>query len=415
MKRVVVTGLGALTPLGNTVSEFWENAKHGKSGAGLITKFDATKFKTQFACEIKGFTPENFFDRKELRKIDAFCQYALVAVEEAIRDAGIHPSALVPSRAGVIWGSGYGGVLSVQEEIIDYGIRERNPKFTPFFIPRIIVNMAAGLISIKYGFMGINYAPVAACASSNVSICEAFNQIRWGKADIIIAGGSEAAIAESSIGGFNALMALSVNNENATTACRPFDVSRDGFVMGEGAGALIIEELEHAQKRGARIYAEIIGSAMASDAYHITASHPNGEGASHAMKLALQDAGISADDVDYINAHATSTPLGDVSEIKAICSVFGDSPNHLNISATKSMTGHLLGAAGAIEAILGIKAITESVVPPTINTRTLDPEIPASLNLTIGNAQSRTVNVAMNNTFGFGGHNVITIFRKLID
>ena len=412
MKRAVITGLGALTPLGNNVEEFWKNCKNGQSGAGPITRFDTTNFKTRFACEIKGYNPDNYFDRKELRKMDPFCQYAMVAADEAIKDSDIDISKIDPTRAGVIWGSGYGGVLSVQEPVIDYGVHGRQPRFSPFFITRMIINMGAGLISIKYGFKGINYAPVAACATSNVAILESLNQIRWGKADIIIAGGSEAAIAEAGIGGFNGSMALSTNNDQAATACRPFDVTRDGFVMGEGAGALIIEELEHARKRGAKIYGEIIGGAMTADSYHITATHPDGEGAVNAMELALKDAQLTITDVDYINAHATSTPLGDVSEIKAICTVFGDHARKLNIGATKSMTGHLLGAAGAVEAIVCIKAMNESIIPPTINTQIVDPEIPQGLNLSLGKAQKRDVSIAMNNTFGFGGHNVITVFRK---
>jgi len=412
MRRVVITGLGALTPLGNTVQDFWENIKMGKSGAGLITRFDPENFKTKFACEIKGFKPEDYFDRKESRKMDPFCQYAIIASEEAIKDACIDLSSINPTRAGVIWGSGYGGNLSMQEEVIDYAVHRKIPRFSPFFITRMIVNMAAGFISIKFGFKGVNYAPVAACATSNVAILEGLNQIRWNKADVMIVGGSEAAITETGIGGFGASMALSTNNDNVATACRPFDVSRDGFVMGEGAGALILEELEHARQRGGKIYAEVIGGAMAADSYHITASHPDGEGAIIAMNLALKDAQIAPSDVDYINAHATSTLLGDISEVKAIHTVFGDHMHHLNISATKSMTGHLLGGAGSIEAIVCIKSINESIVPPTINTCDIDPGIPQLLNLTLGKAQKRYIRVAMNNTFGFGGHNVITLFRN---
>jgi 3-oxoacyl-[acyl-carrier-protein] synthase II len=412
MRRAVITGLGALTPLGNNVGDFWENCKIGKSGSGLITRFDTTHFKTKFACELKGFNPEDYFDRKELRKLDPFCQYAMIAADEAVKDAGIDVTKIDTTRAGVLFGSGYGGVLTVQEHMIDYGIHGRVPKFSPFFITRMIINMAPGLISIKHGFRGINYSPVAACATSNVSILESFNQIRLGNADIIIAGGSEAAIAEAGIGGFGGAMALSTNNDQVATASRPFDVSRDGFVMGEGAGALIIEELEHARRRGAKIYGEIIGGAITADSYHITASHPDGEGAVTAMKLALNDAHLKPEDIDYVNGHSTSTPLGDVSEIKALTTVFGDYANKLNISATKSMTGHLLGGAGAIESIICLKAINESVVPPTINTQNIDPEIPKELNLTLGKAQQREIAVAMNNTFGFGGHNVITIFRK---
>jgi len=412
MRRVVITGLGALTPLGNNVGDFWENIKLGKSGAGPITRFDTTHFKTKFACELKDFKPEDYFDRKELRKIDPFCIYAMIAADEAVKDAGLDIAAIDATRAGVLWGSGYGGVLSVQDQLIDYGIHGRLPKFSPFFISRMIINMAAGFISIRHGFKGINYAPVAACASSNLTILESLNQIRWGKADIVIAGGSEAAIAEAGIGGFGASMALSTNNDQAATACRPYDATRDGFVMGEGAGALIIEELEHAKRRGAKIYGELIGGAATADSYHITASHPDGEGAINAMELGLKDAQITKTDVDYINAHSTSTPLGDVSEIKAIQTVFGDHAGKLNISATKSMTGHLLGGAGAVEAIICLKAMNESIVPPTINTQTIDPEIPQGLNLTLGKAQKRDIAIAMSNTFGFGGHNVITVFRK---
>jgi 3-oxoacyl-[acyl-carrier-protein] synthase II len=412
MRRVVITGLGAITPLGNTADDFWENIKMGKSGAGLITKFDPQNFKTKFACEIKGFKPEDYFDRKERRNMDPFCQYALVAAGEAMHNSGIDIDSIDRTRAGVLWGSGYGGNLSMQEEVIGYAGHRNVPRFSPFFITRMIVNMAAGFISIKYGFKGVNYAPVAACAASNVAILEGLNHIRWNKADVMIVGGSEAAITETGIGGFGASMSLSTNNDNAATACRPFDVSRDGFVMGEGAGALILEELEHARQRGAKIYAEVIGGAMTADCYHITATHPNGEGAVSAINLALKDAQIDPSEVDYINAHATSTPLGDISEVKAIHTIFGDHLHKIGISATKSMTGHLLGGAGAIEAIVCIKSINESIVPPTINTRDIDPSFPPGLNLTLGKAQKRNIRVAMNNTFGFGGHNVITLFRR---
>ena len=415
MRRVVITGLGALTPLGNTVLDFWENIKLGKSGAGLITRFDPENFKTKFACELKGFKLEDYIDRKESRKMDPFCQYALIAAGEAMNDAGINLDEVDTARAGVIWGSGYGGNLSMQDEVVDYALHGRLPRFSPFFITRMIVNMAAGFISIKYGFKGINYAPVAACASSNVAILEGLNHIRWNNADVLIVGGSEAAITETGVGGFGASMALSTNNRNAITACRPFDVSRDGFVMGEGAGALILEELEHARQRGAKIYAEVIGGAMTSDSYHITATHPTGKGAISAMNLALKDAKIAPSEVDYINAHATSTPLGDVCEVKAIYNVFGNFAQQINISATKSMTGHLLGGAGAIEAIVCIKSINESIVPPTINTCSIDPDIPNGVNLTLGKAQKRCIHIAMNNTFGFGGHNVITLFRNIND
>ncbi|MDP4209642.1 MAG: beta-ketoacyl-ACP synthase II [Bacteroidota bacterium] len=412
MRRVVITGIGAVTPIGNTAPEFIENAISGKSGATPITKFDTTNFKTKFACEVKNFVPENHFDRKELRKLDPFCQYALVAVEEALSNSGLDISSIDPARAGVIWGSGYGGVTTMFEQTMNFADNGRLPRFTPFFIPRSIINMAAGLISIKYGFKGINFAPVAACATSNVAILESLNNIRWGKADIIVCGGSEAAIDEGGIGGFNAAMALSTNNDSPETACRPFDVTRDGFVMAEGAGALIIEELEHAQRRGATILAELAGGAMTCDAYHITASHPEGEGSKNAMKLALEDAGLKPEDVDYINAHATSTPLGDVSEINAIMSVFGEHAKKLNISASKSMTGHMLGAAGAAEAILCVNSVKNDIIAPSINARNIDPQIPEGLNLTLDKAQQRTVNVALNNTFGFGGHNVITVFKK---
>lgn len=412
MRRVVITGMGAITPLGNNVSEFWTNIVQGKSGAGPITRFDPSLFKTKFACEIKNYIPENYFDRKELRKLDPFCQYALIAADEAILDSGLDLNKIDKTRAGVIWGSGYGGVLSMQEQAFDYSIHGHVPRFTPFFIPKMIINIGAGLLSLKYEFKGINFAPAAACATSNISLIESLNNIRWGKADIILAGGSEAAITETGVGGFNGLMALSTKNENYETACRPFDNSRDGFVMGEGAGALILEELEHALKRGAKIYGEIVGGAMTADAHHITASHPAGEGSQRAMKLACEDANIGLSEIDYINAHATSTPLGDVSETKAISEVFGDHVKELRISATKSMTGHLLGGAGAVEAIICIHSIIHGIVPPTINTQNIDPDISDNLNLTLGKAEKKTINLAMNNTFGFGGHNVISIFKK---
>jgi 3-oxoacyl-[acyl-carrier-protein] synthase II len=412
MKRVVITGMGALTPLGNNVDIFWQNILAGVSGAGPITHFDASLHKTRFACELKNFSAENYFDRKELRKLDEFSLYAIIAADEAMKDSGINIDALDKLRAGVIVGTGYGGVNSMSEQVIDFARQNLNPRFSPFFIPKIIINMATGHIALKFGFKGINYTPVAACATSNVAIFEATNHIRYGKADVMICGGSEAAISPVGIGGFNGVNALSVRNDSPETACRPFDTSRDGFVMGEGAGILILEERDHALKRGAKIYAEVIGWGNTSDAYHITASHPEGEGAANAIRMALDDAQIQASDVDYINAHATATPLGDISETKAICSVFGDHAPRLNISATKSMTGHLLGAAGVVESIVCIKAIQNNIVPPTINTKDVDPAISPALNLTLGKAQKRTVNVAMNSTFGFGGHNVITVFRK---
>jgi 3-oxoacyl-[acyl-carrier-protein] synthase II len=411
MRRVVITGLGAITPVGNNIKDFWSNLIAGKSGGAPITRFDSAKHKTQFACELKGYKAEDHFDRKELRKLDPFCQYALLAVDEAMANSGLDINTIDQYRAGVIWGSGYGGLSTMQEAIFDYVEHDFVPRFTPFTIPRVIINIAAGLIAIKYGFKGVNYAPTAACASSNIALVDALNQVRWGRADLIIAGGSEATVLESSMGGFNSLQALSVRNNDPATASRPFDPTRDGFVMGEGAGALIIEELEHAKRRGAHIYAELTGGAITSDAYHITASHPDGEGSTNSMKMAMVDANVKPTQVDHINAHATSTPLGDVSETKAILNVFGDHATKINISATKSMTGHLLGGAGAVEAIACVLAIRDSIVPPTINTQTIDPGIP-NLNYTLGKAQKREVKVALNNTFGFGGHNVTTVFSK---
>jgi 3-oxoacyl-[acyl-carrier-protein] synthase II len=412
MRRVVITGMGALTPLGNNVNDFWENILEGTSGAGFITKFDATHYKTKFACELKNFTALDFFDRKELRKHDEFSQYALVAGDEAMKNSGLQIGTFDPERAGVIWGTGYGGVNTVQEQLFDHVAHNHHPKFSPFFLPKIIINMTSGHIAIKYGLKGINYTAAAACATSNVTIYEGFNHIRHGYSDIMICGGSEAAITECGIGGFGAMTALSINNDHYETASRPFDKSRDGFVMGEGAGALILEELDHAVKRGAKIYGEIVGWGNTSDAYHMTASHPDGIGAAKAIQLALKDAGLKPADVDYVNAHATSTPHGDPCEINAICSVFGEHAPKLNISATKSMTGHLLGAAGVIESIITIKAIQNDIVPPTINTKELDPILPANLNYTLGKSQKRTINFAINSTFGFGGHNVITVFKK---
>jgi 3-oxoacyl-[acyl-carrier-protein] synthase II len=412
-RRVVITGMGAITPLGNTATDFLRALTAGENGVTSITKFDTTKFKTQFACEIKGYIPENHFDRKELRKLDPFCQYALIAADEAISQSGIMLSNNTDTyRVGVVWGSGYGGVTSMQDQVIDYGIHDRVPRFTPFFLPRMLINIAPALIAIKYGFKGINYSPVAACASSNVAILDGYKQIANGIADAIICGGSEAAISEAGIGAFNAAMALSTNNEEMTTACRPFDVRRDGFVMGEGAGAIVLEELEHALQRGATIFAEVKGGAMTCDAHHITAPHPDGEGVSKAMQLALADAKLKTEDVDYINAHATSTPLGDVCEIKAIESLFGSHSSNMAISATKSMTGHLLGAAGVVEAMACIYAVKNNVVMPTINTTQIDPQINPKLNFTLGKANTKTIDVALNNTFGFGGQNVITVFGK---
>lgn len=406
--------MGALTPVGNSIHEYLESISSGKNGVGLITKFNTEHFKTKFACELKGFVPENHFDRKELRKLDPFCQYALVAAEEAVRHSGIEFETMDKTRAGVIWSSAYGGVNTLEEQVFDFVRHGNIPRFTPFFLPRMIINIASALIAIKYGLKGINYAPVAACASSNVAILDGFNQIRLGNADVIVCGGSEAAIAETGIGAFNAAMALSTNNEEFETACRPFDTNRDGFVMAEGACGLILEELDHAKSRGAAIYAEIIGGAMTCDAYHITAPHPDGEGVNTAMKLAIRDARIDLTQVDYINGHATSTPLGDLCELKAIADLFGEHAKKLSISATKSMTGHLLGAAGAAEAIVCVNAVKNDLIAPTINTSQVDPLIPEGLNLTLGVAQKREVNIAMNNTFGFGGQNVITLFKKYI-
>lgn len=412
LKRVVVTGLGALTPIGNDVNTFWNSLKSGTGGAGPITRFDTTEFKTKFACELKGFDIEKFMEKKEARKMDMFTQYAMVAAQEAVEHAGLHLDGVDKTQIGVIWASGNGGMQTFEDQIVEFAQGNFIPKFNPFFIPKLISDIAAGQISMKYGFMGVNYCTVSACASSSSALVDAFNYIRLGKANAIVAGGSEAPVTRAGIAGFNALKALSTRNEDHATASRPFDADRDGFVMGEGAGAIILEEYEHAVKRGATIYAEMVGGAMTADAYHLTATHPEGLGARLGMQRALEDADLKPEDVDYINAHATSTPLGDVSELKGITGVFGDYVTKLNISATKSMTGHLLGAAGAIEAIACIKATQFDLVPPTINTSTLGEGIPTNLNLTLGKAQERTVNVAMSNTFGFGGHNAIVIFKK---
>jgi 3-oxoacyl-[acyl-carrier-protein] synthase II len=412
LKRVVVTGLGALTPIGNTLQEFWEGLKNGKSGAAPITRFDASKYKTKFACEVKNFDVGNFMDRKEARKMDPFTQYAMVAVDEAIKDSNLPLTELNPNRVGVIWGSGIGGLLTFQEEVKSYARGDGTPRFNPFFIPKMIPDLSAGHISIKYGFRGPNYTTVSACASSTNALYDAFTYLRLGKADIIVSGGSEAAIAEAGVGGFNALKALSENNASPETASRPYDKDRDGFVLGEGAGALILEEYEHAKKRGAKIYAEILGGGMSSDAYHITAPHPDGAGIIQVMYNALEDAGVTAEQIDYVNTHGTSTPLGDIGEIKAIQKVFGEHAYKMNISSTKSMTGHLLGAAGAIEAIACILAIQQSIIPPTINHFTDDPEMDPKLNMTFNKAQHREVNIALSNTFGFGGHNFSIILKK---
>lgn len=412
LKRVVVTGLGALTPIGNNVKDYWTSLVNGVSGAAPIQQFDAEKFKTQFACELKNFDVQDHLNRKEARKLDQFSQYAMVSVAEAMADSGIDTEKINLERTGVIWGSGIGGLKTFQDEASAFALGEGIPRYNPFFIPKMIVDIVAGHISIKYGFRGPNYVTVSACASSNNALIDACMLIRLGKSDIIVSGGSEAAVNESGIGGFNALKALSTRNDSPETASRPFDKDREGFVLGEGSGALILEELEHAKARGAKIYCEIIGSGLSADAHHITAPHPEGLGALSVMQQAIEEAEIAKEDVDYINVHGTSTPLGDIAETKAIKTIFGAHAYNLNISSTKSMTGHLLGAAGAIEAIACIKAIENDIVPPTINHFTDDPEIDEKLNLTFNTAQKRTVNVALSNTFGFGGHNTSVIFRK---
>ena len=415
LKRVVVTGLGALTPIGNTLDEYWNSLKNGVSGCDKIQSFDASKFKTQFACELKDFNVQDHLDRKEARKLDQFSQYAMVSSAEAMADSGIDLEKIDLDRAGVVWGSGIGGLKTFQEESKNFNEGDGTPRFNPFFIPKMIVDIAAGHISIKYGFRGPNYVTVSACASSNNAMIDAFNLIRLGKADVIMSGGSEACVNESGIGGFNALKALSTRNDDPKTASRPFDKDREGFVLGEGSAALVIEELEHAKARGAKIYCEIVGSGLSADAHHITAPHPEGIGAMSVMRQALEEAGIEPKDIDYINVHGTSTPLGDIAETKAIKEVFGEHAYDLNISSTKSMTGHLLGAAGAIEAIACIMAIKHNIVPPTINHFTDDPEIDSKLNLTFNKAQEREVTYALTNTFGFGGHNTSVIFKAYND
>lgn len=411
MKRVVVTGTGAITPIGNTVKDYWQALLNGVSGAKPITKFDTTNFKTKFACEVQNFDPLQTIEKPDVRKYDLFTQYALASVYEAVVHAEINFDKLNKDRIGVIWASGDGGVSTFEEQLSEYKLGNGVPRFSPFFIPKRIINIASGLISIKYGLRGVNYTTVSACSASNTAIIDAFNYIRWGKADMIITGGSEASITESSIGGFNASKAMSTNNENYLQASRPFDIDRDGFVLGEGAGAIILESYEHAIKRNAPIIAEIVGGGLAADAYHITGTHPEGAGASLGMTLALEEANITANEIDYINAHATSTPPGDLSELKAIETIFGANPN-ASISATKSMTGHLLGAAGAIEAIACIKAVSENIIPPTINSNQPEPEFADKFDLTLGKAKNRTVNFALSNTFGFGGHIACSIFKK---
>jgi 3-oxoacyl-[acyl-carrier-protein] synthase II len=411
-KRVVVTGLGALTPLGKTVEEYWQGLANGVSGCDYIKQFDCSKFKTRFACEVKDFDPTTYLDRKEARKIDRYCQFALIASDEAVKDAGITKDNVDGDRVGVIFASGIGGIITFQEEVINYANGDGTPRFNPFFIPKMILDIAAGQISIRNGFRGPNFAVVSACASSTNAIIDAFDNIRLDKADIIITGGSEAVVCAAGVGGFNAMKALSERNDSPSTASRPFDKDRDGFVMGEGAGVLVLESLDHALARGAKIYCEIAGGGATADAHHITAPHPEGLGARNVMNATLRDAGMKASDIDYINVHGTSTPLGDIAETKAILSVFGDHAYDLNISSTKSMTGHCLGAAGALEALACIMAVTKDLVPPTINHFTDDPELDPRLNFTFNQAQQRTINAALSNTFGFGGHNASVIVKK---
>ena len=413
LKRVVVTGLGALTPIGNTKDEFWEALISGKSGAAPITYFDTEKFKTKFACEIKNFNVVDFINRKDARKMDKFAQYAMVASDEAIIDAKLNLDSINKLRVGVIWGAGIGGLETFQNEVLNFADGDGTPRFNPFFIPKMIADIAPGNISIKHGFMGPNYTTVSACASSANAMIDALNYIRLGHCDVIVTGGSEAAVTIAGMGGFNAMHALSTRNESPQTASRPFDSTRDGFVLGEGAGAIVLEEYEHAKARGAKIYAEVLGGGMSSDAHHMTAPHPEGIGVIAVMKNCLENAGVKPEEVDHINTHGTSTPLGDVAELKAISKVFGDHAKNININSTKSMTGHLLGAAGAIESIASILAMENGLVPPTINHTTVDDNIDPELNLTLNKAQKREVKVAMSNTFGFGGHNACVLFKKL--
>ncbi|WP_412559503.1 beta-ketoacyl-ACP synthase II [Winogradskyella sp. MIT101101] len=413
LKRVVVTGLGALTPIGNTKDEYWNGLVNGESGAAPITHFDAEKFKTQFACEVKNFEVTDFIDRKLAKRMDKFSQYAMVASDEAIADSKLDLDSLNKYRVGVIWGAGIGGLETFQEEVLNYAAGDGTPRFNPFFIPKMIADIAPGNISIKYGFMGPNYTTVSACASSANSMIDALNTIRLGHCDVVITGGSEAAVTIAGMGGFNAMHAMSTRNDNPETASRPFDANRDGFVLGEGAGSIVLEEYEHAKARGAKIYAEVVGGGLSSDAYHMTAPHPDGIGVVAVMKNCLENAGLNPEDVDHINTHGTSTPLGDVAELKAISEVFGSHAKNININSTKSMTGHLLGAAGAIEAIASILALEHGIIPPTINHETHDENIDPELNLTLNEAQKRDIKVAMSNTFGFGGHNACVLFKKI--
>ncbi|MCY7293180.1 MAG: beta-ketoacyl-ACP synthase II [Ferruginibacter sp.] len=412
LKRVVVTGLGAITALGKTVEDYWQNLTDGINGCAMIEQFDASKFKTRFACEVKDFDPTVYLDRKEARKMDRFTQFAIVAADEAVKDAGLNPENANAERVGVIFGSGIGGIMTFQEEVMNFAQGDGTPRFNPFFIPKMILDIAAGQISMRHGFRGPNFAVVSACASSTNAIIDAFDNIRLNKADVIVTGGSEAVICAAGVGGFNAMKAMSERNDDPTTASRPFDKDRDGFVMGEGAGILILESLEHALARGAKIYCEIAGGGATADAHHITAPHPEGLGAKNVMNVALADAGMQPTDIDYINVHGTSTPLGDVAETKAILNVFGEHAYKLNISATKSMTGHCLGAAGALEALACILAVTRDIIPPTINHFTDDPDLDSKLNFTFNKAQHRSVNAALSNTFGFGGHNASVIIKK---
>ncbi len=411
-RRVVVTGIGTINPLGNNIEEYFSNLEKGVSGAAPITHFDAEKFKTKFACEVKNYDPAQYFDRKEVRKYDRFTQYALIAAAQAVEDAALDTADVDKEQVGVIWSSGIGGLKSFFDECLGYAEGGMTPRFSPFFIPRMIADIAAGFISMKYGFMGPNYCTVSACASSNHGMIAALDAIRYGKADVIVTGGSEAAVNEPSVGGFNSMQALSTRNDDPEHASRPFDKDRDGFVVGEGAGALVFEELEHAKARGAKIYCEVVGGGESADAHHFTAPHPEGVGAMKSMRDAIKDAGITPEDIDYVNVHGTSTPLGDLAELKAVKGVLGDHVYKVNISSTKSMTGHLLGATGAVEALACLYAITEGTIPPTINCENLDPEIDPNLNLTLGTAQKRDVKCALSNTFGFGGHNATIIFRK---
>jgi 3-oxoacyl-[acyl-carrier-protein] synthase II len=415
MKRVVITGMGAVTPLGLNLQDYWTALRQGTSGAAPITRYDTEKFKTKFACELKGFDPLNYMDRNEIKRYDPFSQYAVVAVGEALQHANVNLETADRTQIGVIWGTGQGGFTTFEDQVSEFVRGDGTPRFSPYYIPRTIPNMASGVISIKYGLQGMNFTVITACASSNSAMVDALNYIRWGKIKMVVTGGSEAAITGAAMGGFSVMRALSTRNDDPATASRPWDVNRDGFVMGEGAGALILEEYEHAKARGANILCEVVGGAMTADAYHLSATHPEGDGAFRAMKLALEDANLTIADVDYINAHATSTPVGDGSELIAIKNLFGEHTSKLHISGTKSQTGHLLGAAGAIEGIASVMAIREGMIPPTINTTEIDPALPSGLNIVIGKPFAKTVNVAMSNTFGFGGHNGIVVFKKFTE